>query len=133
MMKIHLFSLVFILTLVSCRNEEKAFTRAYNIPYATGIEIDGNAADWQNQGLIIPLVADVWGQMDSKNFSATVSLAWDESYFYILADVIDDTLHQENTGPIWRNDGMENCLIRFDSGFPFLLVLFLRDQYNWHK
>jgi lysophospholipase L1-like esterase len=93
--------------LFACDRNENTFMHAFTIPYASGIVVDGEGGDWQSQGLIIPLLADVWGEMATESFSSTVSLAWDENHLYLLAEVIDDTLYQDNTGPLWRNDGME--------------------------
>jgi hypothetical protein len=106
-MKNRLLSTLISLSLFACGQQDETFKNAFSIPYVQEIIVDGDGGDWQKQGLIIPLVADVWGHMDTVSFSAKVSLAWDDAYLYLFADVIDDKVYQDNTGPIWRNDGME--------------------------
>jgi lysophospholipase L1-like esterase len=100
-----LLAVVSLLLIIGCNQNTKR--EYYDIPLAKNIQVDGNPDDWRNQGLRIPLVADLWGNFNSESFSATVSLAWDENYLYLLAEVADDVVFQDNTGPLWRNDGLE--------------------------
>jgi len=100
-----IWAVISLMAIVGCnQNGDPGY---FDIPLARNIRIDGNPDDWRNQGLRIPLVADAWGNVDAGNFSAFVSLAWDDSYLYLLAEVTDDSIYQDNTGPLWRNDGLE--------------------------
>jgi len=91
----------------SCHDASQKFEKAYTVPQAYNIVIDGEIGEWKRQGLRIPLVAQKFGETDPDSFSAMVSLAWDQEYLYLMADVKDDTIFQSDAGPIWRNDGLE--------------------------
>lgn len=77
------------------------------LPKAEGIVIDGNIGDWENKGIILPLVADGIGNSDDTGFSARLHLAWDETYFYLMAEVEDDSIVVDTNLPLWKNDGIE--------------------------
>jgi lysophospholipase L1-like esterase len=91
----------------SCKNASEKFTHLHHVPQTQNIVIDGEIDEWKNQGLRIPLVSDRLGTSNPESFFALVSLAWDHQYLYLMAQVADDSLHQDNGGPIWRNDGLE--------------------------
>jgi len=96
--------------LASCNDASQKFEKAYTVPHATNIEIDGEIGEWKRQGLRIPLVAQKFGETDSESFSAMVSLAWNQEYLYLMADVKDDIIYQSASGPVWKNDGLEAFL-----------------------
>ena len=88
-------------------NHHKKNPLIHNIPHTPDIIVDGRPDDWTGQGLKIPFTTNVWGESAAESFSALVSLTWDEQFLYLLADVKDDILYQDRSGPMWRNDGME--------------------------
>jgi hypothetical protein len=98
--------LIFLATLFSCQKSQ-SIQEIYTVPHADNIVIDGNIEDWNDTGLRIPLVSNVWGEDLTESLSADVSLAWDDKYLYMMADVRDDSIHQDHMSPIWRNDGIE--------------------------
>jgi lysophospholipase L1-like esterase len=98
---------VALTALISCHNTSKEFTHLYHVPNTGTVVVDGDIDDWKNQGLRIPLVVDRLGIAEPESFTASVALAWDSEYLYLMAEVTDDSLHQDNSGPIWRNDGLE--------------------------
>lgn len=119
-----IFLLLFFACLAfSCQNQKETYQDLYVLPTASTIIIDGNNDDWDRTGLEIPLVADVFGNTDSTGFYSTVKLAWDDQYIYLLAEVHDDVVFQNNEAPLWRNDGMELFLTKKKGTSEILQIL----------
>ncbi|MFW5753615.1 MAG: sugar-binding protein, partial [Marinilabiliaceae bacterium] len=93
--------------LLACENNYPGSRETLSLPRAEGIVVDGEFDDWNHQGIQIPLCANTWGEVDAESFFADVSLAWDDDFLYFKATVQDDSLFQDKTAPIWKNDGLE--------------------------
>jgi len=102
-MKRILIFLIAIVSISSCKEKPQI----YDLPMAKDIQVDGNAEDWKNNGLQIPIMADAYGNISNKSFSSKTMMSWDKEYLYFFFDVKDDKLFQSKNAPIWKNDGIE--------------------------
>ncbi len=96
-----------LVVLISCSNQGRLFPAEdpFAIPFCSEIVIDGDVSDWNDVGLIIPLISNLYGEIDSYDFTAEMRLSWDEEQLYFMALIKDDSLFEHNS-PL-RGDGME--------------------------
>lgn len=76
------------------------------LPAAQNIQIDGQLAEWEGQGLLFPLSANYTAATRPADFSATVRLGWQPDGLLFAVQVADDTL-REKEGPLLGNDALE--------------------------
>jgi len=81
----------------------------YSIPRIDRIEIDGQLADWQNQGRNIPLFADQLGKRaPASDFTAEFKLGWDASGLLLAFTVTDDApFENSEITSLWAGDCIE--------------------------
>lgn len=58
-------------------------------------------------GFYTHLSASTFGVINPASFLATVSMSWDKSNFYFLANIKDDSICFDNKVPFAKNDGIE--------------------------
>lgn len=63
-----------------------------DICYMDGLSVDGNPADWQERGTVFPLIADIYGEIDTSDFQGALRLGWNERGIWFLLEFLDDTL-----------------------------------------
>lgn len=98
---------VFALSLLFGCQKKFNYMNIHVVPQTNVIEVDGDPSDWRGLGLQIPLFANTFGETDRQDFFANVKLGWDTENLYLLADVQDDVLFQNENAPAWQNDGFE--------------------------
>jgi len=81
--------------------------------YGRRLRIDGDLADWDGAEWIVfnerPYVAGRWD--GPKDLSARVAFAYDECWFYVAAEVLDDVQCQPKTGwHIFEGDSIQVAL-----------------------
>ena len=97
---------IVLLVLCSCsKGDLLAAEDPISIPYYGGIEIDGDFSDWAGAGLIIPLISNLYGEVNSLDFTGELKLAWDEEQLYFAAIIKDDFLFDHSS--LLRGDGLE--------------------------
>lgn len=93
--------------------EDSATLALYAIRHLPGpVTVDGDLADWSR---LDPVVLDneaqvhvIHGWNGPDDLSSRVYLAWDESAFYLAADVTDDRFCQPAQGAdTWQGDGIQ--------------------------
>jgi len=80
----------------------------------THVTIDGQATEecWTNaEWHAIDQVWIPWAaKMNEGDFAGRFKVAWDESYLYVLVEVVDDSLSDDHTNPLqnwWDDDCLE--------------------------
>lgn|GEM_PF-878608 len=81
----------------------------YDIPQMKKIVIDGDAADWGNNGFRVDLMISPEGDLPRPaDHNATFRLAWNDQGLLVLVTVQDDKwVEHEDDGWLWRYDGVE--------------------------
>lgn len=80
-----------------------------SIPRMNRIQIDGELADWQNQGRNVRLFADQLGKpAPVSDFAAEFKLGWDASGLLLAFTVTDDTpFENSENNALWAGDCIE--------------------------
>lgn len=81
----------------------------FDIPRMESIVIDGNAADWGDNGFRVDLLMPVEGDLrPAADHSARVRLAWCSKGLLMLAFVQDDQwVESPSLGSLWQGDALE--------------------------
>jgi len=84
-------------------------TAIYDVPYAAGIKIDGDGADWKKVGFRVEIMADMDGRTQPKaSFDPSFRLAWDDRGLLVLLKVHDDLfVETANESSLWEMDSVE--------------------------
>ena len=92
----------------------KAASPVHDIPRMAKIVIDGKADDWGDGGFRVDLLLPVGAAPKAiKDHSAKFRLGWNKKGLLVLAIVRDDKwIEHEDTGWLWRYDGVEMFLAR---------------------
>jgi len=94
----------FFMCLFSYSNQN---VEAYRLPCflqkSTAISIE----KLSKSGFTTHLSTSSFGVSNPGSFSADVSMSWDESNFYFLANINDDSICFDKKAPFWKNDGIE--------------------------
>jgi lysophospholipase L1-like esterase len=112
-MKKLLYSLTLIFFALSSCDSQADFIAAEDpltIPFCDEIVVDGNSSDWDKTGLSIPLISNLYGELNPLDFTAELKLSWGQEHLYFIASVKDDALY-EDTSPL-RGDGLEIFISR---------------------
>ncbi|MEE9364706.1 MAG: CBM9 family sugar-binding protein [Cellulophaga sp.] len=119
----HLFLIVFSISLLSCsetiRKEDRQITEVQKTTILP--TIDGKATDncW-NTTTWLNLDQNWLGNAyTNKDFNGRYKLLWDEKALYILVEIIDDVLYDQNDNPLelwWDDDCMEVFIDEDNSG-----------------
>jgi len=100
-----LFLVLVVLISSSCQGSKPPVEDTVSIPYCNEIEIDGDISDWEDVGLIVPLISNLYGELNSSDFSAKMKLSWNEEQLNIMAQIKDDSLY-DHLSPL-KGDGLE--------------------------
>lgn len=85
----------------------RAESASVRIPRIDGIEIDGNAADWEDGGYGIPFFAQLEGQVaPESDFAGSARVGWDGSGVNVLLRVSDD-IASEAAEKLYEGDSVE--------------------------
>ena len=107
-MKKFLFSLMIVISALcsACSNgDSMAVEDPLTIPFYGKIVVDGNGSDWNETGLYIPLISNLYGELNPLDFTADLKMSWDMDQLYFIVSVKDDALF-EHESPL-RGDGLE--------------------------
>ncbi len=107
-MKKLLFSLniAFSVFCCACSNVDSiAVEDPLTIPFCDEIVVDGNGSDWDETGLSIPLISNLYGELSPADFTAELKLSWNMDQLYFMASIKDDAII-ERASPL-RGDGLE--------------------------
>jgi hypothetical protein len=84
--------------------------RPYQVPRLEKIQIDGDAADWDDRGFRVEFmrIDEDRERPEPANFSARFRLGWDETGLLILIEVQDDIgLEHQSPDRFWQWDDIE--------------------------
>jgi outer membrane protein assembly factor BamB len=79
-----------------------------DLPQGT-ITIDGDPADWQDQGLVVHTLPSPKARVrTAKDFDVTMRLAWNTDGLLVCAEVVDNKLQESgNANQLWTGDSLE--------------------------
>lgn len=81
----------------------------YDIPRLRGVTVDGNSADWKEQGLRVDVLYEGRGmpRLDAVE-NARLRLGWDEQGLLVFATVMDSSVTEESRLDwLWSRDALE--------------------------
>ncbi|MBD3418559.1 MAG: hypothetical protein GF398_00430 [Chitinivibrionales bacterium] len=102
-----LFAIIINLIADAAQNHEYPAEHNHHVPQVAGICIDGDGADWRDEGFVVSMLATGDGKIAAGNdLDVQVRIAWDSTgmLFYVAAD--DDRAYESITGWIRRNDNV---------------------------
>lgn len=81
----------------------------FEVPRLSGVQIDGEVADWQGRGLRVGILTTVDGQVfPADDLNAEFRLGWDDRGLLLALTVADDTAHESpDEGALWTMDSVE--------------------------
>jgi len=86
---------------------------AFDVPYAAQAPVlDGEPGDaaWA-RAQWVPMAHLMWGTLPEKgDFSGRYKLVWNAQHLYLLAEIVDDVLHDSHADPLdqyWEDDALE--------------------------
>ena len=98
---------------VSCERAPRPIptseARAFDVPRLSGVEVDGDPADWDGKGFVVGVLCDAAEERTPEaDLDATARLGWDERGLLVLVTVTDDVaLEDESANNLWRRDSVE--------------------------
>jgi hypothetical protein len=113
MKKVLLTIAVFYL-LTICVSAQTQYDTIYNYKTNSEVTIDGQALEdcWENAEW--HEIDQVWipygATMSNGDFSGKFKVSWDESFLYVLVEVVDDMLSDDHSNPLqswWEDDCLE--------------------------
>jgi CubicO group peptidase (beta-lactamase class C family) len=102
-------SIVCLLSLVLPAFSAEVSSPLYDIPKLAGIQIDGQAADWGDQGFRVEMMKDENGQyLPAQDFDGAFRLGWNDEGLLLLVTVHDDQfVESPSEAELWKLDGLE--------------------------
>lgn len=81
----------------------------YDVPFVAGITIDGDGADWRDEGFRVEIMPDKDGRtLPRASLEPSFRLAWDERGLLVLLKVRDDFfIETSDETSLWEKDSVE--------------------------